>query len=451
MKAKNLDLAKICPACKKPLTGCRSFSPFLTSACLLALSLTASALAASFQGLGDLPGGIVFSVATGVSADGKFVVGYSSSTLSGTTSYEAFRWSAETGMVPLGDLPGGTYTSFAQAISADGATVVGHSRASSGDQAFRWTQATGMVGLGYLPGGSLYSLASAVSADGSIIAGESRSGLSGTRREAFRWTPTDGMVGLGDLPGGDFNSVASGISADGSVIVGDSSSSNGNQAFRWTEATGLVGLGDLDGGIFNSVAYGVSADGSTVVGYGTPDNSGTHEVFRWTAGMGMVGLGFLPCSDWTIARAVSGDGSIIVGDPQTSSYKCVFIWDSQRGLRELQSVLTSDYGLDLTGWKLGRATAITDDGNTIVGYGSNPSGQTEAWIATGLKPVLTIRKTNDTCWLSWPASAADFILQSSDNLTAGWSNMVVSVITNGSSVSAPQNMSGNMRFYRLSR
>jgi hypothetical protein len=44
-------------------------------------------------------------------------------------------------------------------------------------------------------------------------------------------------------------------------------------------------------------------------------------------------------------------------------------------------VLTSEYGLDLTGWQLLAATGISDDGSTITGYGSNPAGMMDSWIA----------------------------------------------------------------------
>lgn len=52
----------------------------------------------------------------------------------------------------------------------------------------------------------------------------------------------------------------------------------------------------------------------------------------------------------------------------------------------LEQVLTSSYGLDLTGWTLSVANGISNDGKSIVGYGSNPLGQTEAWIATVPEP-----------------------------------------------------------------
>ena len=37
--------------------------------------------------------------------------------------------------------------------------------------------------------------------------------------------------------------------------------------------------------------------------------------------------------------------------------------------------------LDVSGWTLSSATAISADGFTIVGNGTNPSGQYEAWVA----------------------------------------------------------------------
>jgi probable HAF family extracellular repeat protein len=56
--------------------------------------------------------------------------------------------------VPLGDLPGGLVYSYAAAVSADGSTVVGRSGGASGEEAFRWTSGGGMVGLGDLAGGA---------------------------------------------------------------------------------------------------------------------------------------------------------------------------------------------------------------------------------------------------------------------------------------------------------
>jgi hypothetical protein len=59
-------------------------------------------------------------------------------------------------------------------------------------------------------------------------------------------------------------------------------------------------------------------------------------------------------------------------------------------MRNLRDVLTSDYGLDVTGWNLTVAAAISDDGQTIVGYGLNPAGNPEGWVATIPEPASAI-------------------------------------------------------------
>jgi len=78
----------------------------------------------------------------------------------------------------------------------------------------------------------------------------------------------------------------------------------------------------------------------------------------------------------SVAAAVSGDGSVVVGYASGRP----FIWDATNGMRDLSQVLTS-LGVDLTGWTLTSPTDISADGSTIVGSGTNPSGQQEAWLA----------------------------------------------------------------------
>src|SRR5262249_5641418 len=145
---------------------------------------------------------------------------------------EAFRWTQTSGIAGLGFLPGGTF-SIASGVSADGSVVVGYSHSASGDQAFRWTQATGMVSLGN--GVFASSIASGVSADGRVVVGEAHS-LSG-QLEAFRWTQEEGMVGLGGLSAG-----ADAASADGAIIVGVT---NDRLAFVWDSTNGTQDLREV--------------------------------------------------------------------------------------------------------------------------------------------------------------------------------------------------------------
>ena len=362
----------------------------LSSVSILVAALTASA--ASFQGLSDLPGGAFSSRANSVSADGTTVVG--AGNVDVTKSYsngEAFRWTSSTGMVGLGDFPDSNLNpngrgSYALGVSGDGSIVVGSG--SSPDaipvQAFRWTDSTGIAGIGYLTA-EPYSEAAAISADGTTIVGTGRS------YEAFRWTQPTGMVGLGGLLGGDGSSGARAVSADGSVIAGGAKSALGNEPFIWTQATGMVGLGNLAGGTYlDASALGISPEGNVVVGFSNSSNAPSpfYEAFRWSQATGMVGLGDLPGGAFlSEASATSSNGEVVVGYGTTDTGQTAFIWDSAYGMRNLQQVLVDlGSGSELTGWSLLNATGVSTDGRTIVGYGTNPDGNTEAWIATVPEP-----------------------------------------------------------------
>jgi probable HAF family extracellular repeat protein len=383
---------------------------------LLVFVMLGPAAAASFQGLGFLPGGYrLYSIAYDVSADGSVVVGLSRS----ANGIEAFRW--ENGvMTGLGDLPDGRFYSVARGVSADGSVVVGISWFSQFEsKAFRWEDdgnpaTEDMVGLGFLTGGVVTdSGARGVSADGSVVVGTAN------HYEAFRWEDdgnpaTDDMEGLGFLTGGVVtDSGARGVSADGSVVVGFGYSASGVEPMRWTQAGGMVGLGALPGGIFHASAQGVSADGSVVVGIAR-STFADWEAFRWEDDGNpdtndMVGLGHLPDGGhWSSAFDASADGSVVVGSSDPASGDQAFIWDATNGMRGLKSVLVDDFGLDLTGWTLRSANGISDDGLTIVGEGTNPSGNSEGWIArleTPQNVVLALSKTDSPD----PASVGDTV------------------------------------------
>jgi probable HAF family extracellular repeat protein len=319
---------------------------------------TAQSDAASFQWISE-------SKAYDLSADGLVVVGL-------TGGIEAFRWTESTGLQGLGYLPEDSDWSRAWGVSSDGSVVVGDVGHDfppvSGREAFRWTESGGMIGLGWLSTQPVHvSRGNDVSADGAVVVGTSMN-ASG-KYEAFRWTQSDGMVGLDNLTGGTAESWSCAVSSDGLTVVGFI----GSNAFRWTQSEGMVEIG-------GDTAYDVSDDGSVVVGdYG-----------RWTEATGWQDIGFH-------AQAVSADGSVIVGQDSIWADSEAFIWDARYGTQNLNDWLESFYGLSLSGWTLTTAKGISADGLTIVGCGTNPNGQTEAWIARlGNKPgYLTGDSTGD--------------------------------------------------------
>jgi len=382
-----------------------------------------------FRGLGDLPGGGFGSRVAAVSADGRVVVGssaYQEVPSDGRIDfgapaqlYQAFRWTETEGMVGL-DLPPGTTGSRAAAVSADGSVVIGNTSFTGGDgletnvtRPFRWT-----AGVGTTPSGQDRDYAYDISADGAIVVGTRPISLNPYAIVqnppgpwAVRWTPDDatstGPMGTG----------AHAISADGSVIVGGAGFCffmPDSSAFGWKTDGDITYLEHLPGGVQAS-ATDVSADGSVVVGYDSDryvSASGWMEAFRWTEDGGIIGLGDLPGgASWSEARAVSADGSVVVGRASTGYTTLpksvagptegtlqiqspdpipvfeAFIWTESGGMRNLREVLTSICGLDLNGWTLTTATDVSADGLTVVGTGINPDGNSEAWIATIPEPA----------------------------------------------------------------
>jgi hypothetical protein len=74
------------------------------------------------------------------------------------------------------------------------------------------------------------------------------------------------------------------------------------------------------------------------------------------------------------------------------------IWDQTHGMRNLEDIFV-EFGLGpaITGWDLEFATAVSDDGQTIVGWGFNPTGAQEAWIARlGSQSVVEVQTASGT-------------------------------------------------------
>ena len=293
----------------------------------------------------------------------------------------------------MGDLAGGGFNSAAMGISRNGQYVVGYgASASTGYEGFRWQDLNGngvadpgeMIGLGLLPGLSA-SHAMAVTNAGTVT-GYAENPGSGPGTQAFIWQD-DNMNGqsdpgemrvLPDLPGGGVYNSGYAFSGDNRTIVG--TANDGTYPFdaaRWVRGAG----GNWEASSLGQVGVGhaVSHDGSVIVGF--MNTSQGQEGFVWTGATGMV-----PISDfaggrvWSNLDDVTDDGSVAVGFGETASRQEALIWDRINGIRSVQDFL-GGYGLDLAGWTLLAATGISRDGSTIIGFGINPSGYTEAWVA----------------------------------------------------------------------
>jgi probable HAF family extracellular repeat protein len=351
----------------------------------------ATAQTASISFVPPLPGGQPFTIAYAGTPDGQFVVGYSGS----TQGAQAYRWNRVTGQIDALGYLGNVdwFRSKAYAVSDDGSIVVGRSDTSDHahpiPRAFKWTPQTGMVALPYASTthqlGPQGNAAVSVSADGTVIVGRFESyatGADGTQyypaimHEWCQWTPS----GVTLLPptGVARSGLISAVSADGTSVVGFVSDSL--QATLVSGSTSTP-LGTLAGG-HRAEPTAISRDGGTVVGWADtldPDGVVRFHGFRWTAAAGMTDLGRLAgVNGPSRAASVSTDGAVIVGGQLGHA----LIWDAG-GLRDLSTVLTTQYGVDLQGKELREATWVSPDGTWIIGNADDVTGPsiTLGWIA----------------------------------------------------------------------
>jgi uncharacterized membrane protein len=342
--------------------------------CLGASSAVALAAPPSFHGVGFIPGEPTSTRVVDISDDGSTVLAM---TLTATFE-DPFTWTQSSGAAVV-NRPSGWRFMNAR-LSGNGQTVVGSTEVTGvGNRVFRWN--SGTMQTADLPPGMTDAWEADVSFDGSYMSITGRNTKAGNPG-AYRWSQGTGYERLIE-PGSDpfpAGHRASRISSDGSAIagVGDNLMGlNSRTPFYWSEDAGFVVASGL-GTDKNVAVSDLSGDGSMIVGQSAADTASTGHAFSWTLAEGAVALASGPSGSG--AHAVNADGSRIVG--QINGVGAVMWSDEFSGRYAiLADYLTTVVGLDLTGWTLMSATAISADGLTIAGNGINPTGQNEGWVA----------------------------------------------------------------------
>ena len=152
------------------------------------------------------------------------------------------------------------------------------------------------------------------------------------------------------------------LSGDGTVMAAN----YGGEIYRWTAATGFQHVGPGD--IFAS-SIGISQDGSTIIG-GHIGLDGFASPALWTASgvtdLGHPANGCTPLANsWGSGYGVNKNGKVAVGLAWTCTAAEGFVWTSQRGNLSLGHP---------AGNRSSRASAISADGKTIVGFWEDQAG-----------------------------------------------------------------------------
>jgi hypothetical protein len=318
----------------------------------------------------------------GISADGNFVAGQVDGAI--TTPHavtECYRYAIVGGYQGTGDVAGGRVSSVCGGISPDGVWVFGNGTdgTTTPRKPFRWSAATGIQTLPLTPNGIGGSVAGS-SFDGSIMVGSVR--FSANTTQSVRWTP----AGVQAITGVSTVAAASDVTPDGAYVAGIQGTSTGQWAYRWSPAGGLEIL-PAPSGVSGTDGRAISNDGSVIMGKATLTGTADDHYFRWTAAMGPVLIMDMPgrgrglTSIWDM----NADGSAAVGtslsfitasnpDPERA-----VIWDVQHGVRDLNTV-AAQLGINLDGYHLNGASAISDDGLVITGHANRPGFASTGYI-----------------------------------------------------------------------
>ncbi len=215
-----------------------------------------------------------------------------------------------------------------------------------------------------------YSQGLGLSAGGQVSVGSSllTGGIAG-QSGAFRWTEEEGMISAFDIAGA--SSTAAAASSDGSLIVGSADfgafSPLGAQAYVFSTLTGTRLLGDFPSnpaGVPRSFARAISGDGAVVVGNGTSSSGNEAFIYSIAAGT-FTGLGALATgtnfSSW--AYGVNADGSVVVGSTYSAPGQLqAFRWTAAGGITGLPFLATP-----VGTTRYAQAEAVSSDGSVVIG------------------------------------------------------------------------------------
>ena len=283
--------------------------------------------------------------------------------------------------------------SQANAVNSDGSQVFGQAVNDNGENhavvwsGSNWANKTDLGTLKTDNSGS--SQVNAISADGLVVAGEAASDNNFRRAVVWSGSNWTTKTDLGTLKADNSgSSVVYALSRDGSVAIGGAADDGHVYWLRpivwsgsnWATKTDLGTLRTDNTGF--SLATAVSDDGSIVVGSATSDSEVSRAIV-WSGSnwADKKDLGTLKRdnSGESNGNAVSGDGSLVVGDAGNDNgdhHATVWSgsnWATKTDLGTLKS--------DNSGYSTARAAS--SDGSVVGGQADNDNGESHATVWSG--------------------------------------------------------------------
>lgn len=288
-----------------------------------------------------------------ISDDGRVVVGYS------TGAAIPMIWTARGGPVQLLGPEQQSVFGKCWAASADGSVVVGTMIYNGLQTPFRWTADTGMLPLNPEARGNAY----AVSDDGMVITGDA--GLS-NESPGFVWD----QYGFRDLaaPSGMMGGTTTVVSGDGMTLAGVANTGSLGNFVLWRGADWTAEpLRLSDGPQVPLLGYvnDISHDGSILVGIAEDRTGGGVRPIMWTPNeqrfLGPAGY---------IARRLSRDGRVVTGSTSSASGTAWIMTPSIEPMN-LRDYIQQVHDIQVpAGQTFTQIFGVSADGRTLCGWGA---------------------------------------------------------------------------------
>ena len=226
---------------------------------------------------------------------------------------------------------------------------------------------------------AFYSHGLGISSDGLTGVGM---GWKDCKTSAFYWTDDGGIIELGQYNGESTKAQA--VSGNGQLIGGWAQTNN-RATCLWDRDGHITLIGSLQENSDYGEVHAINNNGTQVVGYCSGSAGNDTEGFIWTEQNGMVGLG-VPSNSASTNRSLAMDiseNNVVVGQYLNMApifYKACIYTEETGQFVNLQEYLLN-LGMDeISDWDLQRALCVSNDGNTIAGYGKDPQNNWTGWL-----------------------------------------------------------------------
>ncbi len=282
------------------------------------------------------------------------------------------------------------------AITDDGKFCIAGFQGLGEETALIWTSRAGLRSITPPADSTIFIVTvSDVTPDGAAVGNVTLHSAGDSQMTMYRLRPGGSMELLGEwdaMPRRDWPDRPApdaglpqpiAVSPDGEFVVGWVAGGETMRAFLWSSREGTIDLGQISDQPTHNEARVISDDGRIVAGNSSdttvrlaPDG----QVFIWTRGRGMVGIGDLLGGQFrSRVSAMSGDGTVIFGEGTTDTGPRAFVWTAMHGLRDLNNVLSEEFGIKEThGWHVVQVVDASMDGRILLGravLGSIPRDQ----------------------------------------------------------------------------